>query len=123
MDATNQANEKQPGEGGPEATASRLDRLRTYAKENPTTVLAAGAGAGLLFGVQFAMGAALGIGAALLLTKRTGPEMREQLQRRAREIFGQGGDLAEAWRRGKEAVGGRPGEEPPPGQGRPEDKS
>ena len=59
MDASNQGNERQTGQGGPEQTASRLERLRTYAKENPTTVLAAGAGAGLLFGVQFAMGAAL----------------------------------------------------------------
>jgi gas vesicle protein len=89
-------------------------------------VLVGAAGAGVLVGGQFATGALLGVGAALLFSKKSGPELREELRRRGRELLGSRADLpdqlwrrgkewagsgagmsAELWRRGREVLGGR----------------
>lgn len=63
---------------------TRTRKLGRFAKEHPGVALMAAAGASALLASEFAIGAALGVGAALLVTKKSGAEMRRSL----RELFG-----------------------------------
>jgi hypothetical protein len=62
-------------------------RARQAAKDHPAAVLVAGAVAGTLAGVEWAAGALLGIGAAMLFSRKSGPEIRRNLVRRGRELM------------------------------------
>jgi hypothetical protein len=55
-------------------------------KEHPGTTLAIGAVAAALGGAEWAVGALLGLGAGLLLTRKTGAEMRKIVRQRLREL-------------------------------------
>jgi len=59
-------------------------QLRAIIEEHPGTTLAVGAAIAALAGAEWAVGALIGIGAAMLLTRKSGPEMREQLRQRWR---------------------------------------
>jgi len=59
-------------------------KWRAIIEEHPGTALAIGAGIAALAGAEWAVGALIGLGAAMLLTRKTGPEMREQLRQRWR---------------------------------------
>jgi hypothetical protein len=62
-------------------------RAGALAKEHPTAVIVVTAAAGVLFAAEFTVGALTGVGAALLLGKKTGPELREQIKRRSEELL------------------------------------
>ena len=62
--------------------AGKGNRLARFAKEHPGTALMAAAGASALLGGEFAVGALLGVGAALLFTKKTGADLRSELRSR-----------------------------------------
>jgi hypothetical protein len=84
---------------------ARLERLKDLAQKHPGATLAAAIGAGMLVGGKFAVGAAAGAGAALLLTKKTGPELREELRQRRDALVQKGGGIArEVLRRGRVLV-------------------
>jgi hypothetical protein len=96
------AGAEQKGTG---AADGGLDRLKGVARRHPTAILLVGAGSGLLFGAEFAVGAVLGIGATLLLTKEMAPHVRDQVRRRAMEAYGASARLQERlWRRSKEML-------------------
>jgi hypothetical protein len=75
-------------EAGREAQrqAGRLfGRARAFAKDHPGVALAVLAGMGAAFEVELAVGALVGVGATMLLTKKSGHEAREDLNRWVRE--------------------------------------
>jgi phage-related tail protein len=67
-----------------ETTVAKLkaqtEAFRRFAKEHPGTALAAAAGASALVAGEFAVGALVGVGAALLVTNKSGLEARREIQ-------------------------------------------
>jgi hypothetical protein len=72
---------------------TRAQRLRKLAKDHPGTTLMAAAGASALLAGEFALGAMLGAGAALLMAKKTGPETRRELEARGRQLLASAKEL------------------------------
>jgi hypothetical protein len=95
--------EKATNEEGKAAAGPRLERLKGFVKQHPGAALLVGTSAGLLLGPEFALGAALGVGATLLLSETTGQETREQLRRQMQSLYDAGRKLPEQLRaRGKQ---------------------
>jgi hypothetical protein len=67
-----------PAEPGPPSGRN----WRQLIKEHPGTTIAIAAGVAALGGAEWAVGALLGLGAGMLLTRKTGPQMRELMQKR-----------------------------------------
>ena len=65
-------------------SSSRAKRFGRYAKEHPGTALIVAAGASALLGGELGVGALLGVGATLLVTKKRDGDLRGRL----RELLG-----------------------------------
>jgi hypothetical protein len=73
----------------PPTWRDQVARARALAKEHPAAVLAVAAGTGLLVAAEFTVGALAGVGAAVFIGRKIGPEKREQLLRRSEELLEQ----------------------------------
>jgi hypothetical protein len=90
------------------AAGQTLRRLKGFVKEHPTASVVVAASAGLLLGPGFVVGATLGVGATLLFVDRPGQEMRQELQRRFKELYEAGAKLPEQLiARGKQILSSR----------------
>jgi hypothetical protein len=105
--------------GGEQAVAAehgkaRFGQVWGFARKHPVTVLAVGAGAGLMVGVEFATGAAIGMAAALLFARRRAQETRQRLRERAGKMLHGGAALpGRLWQQGKRKLGrSQPGAQP-----------
>jgi hypothetical protein len=78
-----QEDQKQEGQKD-EESPSRATKLGRFAKEHPGTALMAAAGVSALLGGELGVGALLGVGATLLVTKKKNRDLRDQL----RELLG-----------------------------------
>jgi hypothetical protein len=87
---------------GPPTWREQVARARALAKDHPAAMLAVAAGTGLLVAAEFTVGALAGVGAAMLIGKKLGPEKREQLLRRSEELLEEGRARGErAYQRGR----------------------
>lgn len=69
------------------ARLPRRKRVTRYLREHPGATLLMVAAAGTFAGVEVAAGALIGGAAALLVSKKTGRELREELRQRARQLL------------------------------------
>jgi hypothetical protein len=65
---------------------SRARKLARFAKKHPETTLIAAVGASAFLAGEFAFGALLGVGAALLVTSKTGADLRGKLRESSRKV-------------------------------------
>jgi hypothetical protein len=86
--------EGQPRKGG----------LLGFVRRHPWGSLAGGVAAGLLVGGEFAVGALVGVGAAVLVGRKSGEPLSESLARGARRVKGMAEKL---WQAGEEAAQGK----------------
>jgi hypothetical protein len=85
--------------------AGVAERAEGLDKRRPTAMLLVGAASGLLFGLEFAAGAVLGIGATYFLGSKTGPEVRDEVRRGARKAYGLSAKWQERlWQRSREML-------------------
>lgn len=93
-----------PNPGSEKRRTGLLSRVGTLIKDHPGASLLVGAGASALFAGELAVGAVIGIGATLLVT-RGDPAKRQRLLDRGRVAFDVGAQWARDLVRGRQ-VGG-----------------
>jgi hypothetical protein len=89
METTDTTASSSTASSSTESTAKlpRRKRVTRYLREHPGATLLMVAAAGTVAGVEVAAGALLGGAAALLVSKKTGREIREDLRQRARQML------------------------------------
>lgn len=81
-----------------QGSESPLRRIVSFVRHHPVASLAMAAGAGVLGGAEWVVGAIVGGSAVTLLTTRRGADLRKALEGRAKEAYQWGRERAETLR-------------------------